>query len=107
MINKLLLLFIVLAIIYFIYLIKKTNRIEGIEFSLDPLFIPENPIHLNDIDTRRFVRTVGIKRNLKIDKNGRIETITYTPPKPELGENICIPVDCDPQYQLDVCWKCL
>ena len=92
-------------IVLIIYLLAR-DRTERFRINLDPLYIPVNPILFNDVEIRRFARTVGIKRHLKINKNGRIESITFSPPKPELGETKCSKQECDPQYQLDVCWHC-
>ena len=41
-----------------------------------------------------------------MDKGGRIEYISYSPPKPELGETHCYRVKCLPVYSEVVCWMC-
>jgi hypothetical protein len=99
-------LLIIILIVLAIGFLLKSDNVERFRFNLDPLYIPVNPIPFNDVQVRRFARTVGIKRHLKINKNGRIESITYSPPKPELGETKCYIKECQPQYQLDVCWHC-
>ena len=88
------------------YISKSKLNIEGANFTLDTLQVPDNPLPINEIDTRRYIRLVGIEKNAKMDKYDRVEKITYTKPKPELGETKCFRVPCPYWFSEIVCWKC-
>ena len=96
--------FLIIIVIAIIVLFKK-KQYEGFGVK-DYLILTENPIILNEIQGRGLYRTVGIKSHLKIDKQGRVEKITYDPPLPESGETTCQKVQCPSWYDDVVCWKC-
>ena len=96
----------IIAILLIIIFLYKENNKEHAAFLLDGLYIPDNPLGINESNARHFIRTIGIKRHLKIDRFGRIENIWYKPPKPELGEKECHIVPCSPSVKDDICWIC-
>jgi hypothetical protein len=76
------------------------------KFSPNVLQMPINPSSYNEIDVRKFYRSIGIDENIKLDKYDNIERVTFDDPKPESGESLCAKVDC-PYWLSDVkCWKC-
>lgn len=96
----------VLIIILVIYLFYY-NNVEHAAFLLDGLYLPDDPERYDVIDIRsRYRGILGVKPNLKINKNGQIEKITYTKPKPELGETKCNQVICPSWFSHVHCWKC-
>ena len=97
------LLFLSLIILYNKYVYKK---IEGAGFDYDPLIIPNNPFPIDEVQGRRLIRIIGIERNLKMDKYGRVEKITFKKPKPELGEKVCSRSKCPNWMTEVVCWQC-
>lgn len=110
MIKLLLPLAIILIIITLLAVTSINNQYRMMEhatFSLDTLQIPNNTIPINEIDTRRFIRLIGVEKHLKMDKYDRIEKMTYGKPKPELGETKCYRVSCPYWFSEVVCWKCI
>jgi hypothetical protein len=97
---------IVIIVILIIYL-NHYNQVEHASFMLDQLRILQNPETLNEIDARVYSRVSAIDHHAKIDKNGRIEHITYQKPSPENGEQSCYKVDCPSWITNIICWKCL
>ena len=91
-------------IIFLIY--KPKKQIERAAFLLDTLRIPNNPVSINEADSRKFIRLIGIEKHLKMDKYDNVEKITYSKPKPELGEKYCFRVKCPAWFSEVVCWKC-
>lgn len=103
--NNIIIMIVILSLIFIIFIISY-NEIEGADFDLDPLHIPEDPTTINDVNIRRYVRIIGIDRDLKFDKYGRIENVTFKKPKPELGEKNCKRFTCPATYTSVACWKC-
>jgi len=104
--------FIVLLIILIIVILYKwkcTDVRENASFLLDQLNvnIPRNPEIINEIESRGNYRVVAIDSNVKLDKNGRVEYITYAKPHPESGESECYRVSCPSWVTNIACWKCL
>lgn len=95
------------AILFTLFIIKRYLDKENFVFELDALHIPENPVDLNEIDVRRYYRTIGIDKHAKLDKYNNIEKILYGKPKPEMGETRCFPVNCPYWINNIVCWKCV
>ena len=83
------------------------DRQENASFALDQLNISQNPELLNEIDARNQYRIIGIDKNIKMDKNGRIEYITYAKPNPEAGESSCYKTKCPSWVTNVICWQCL
>jgi len=100
--NKIIFLIIIVIVIIILFKKKQYEAFGVNDYSL----LTANPIIINEIQGRGLYRTVGIKYNLKMDKQGRIEKITYDPPLPESGETICRKVQCPSWYDEVVCWKC-
>lgn len=74
---------------------------------MDSLQIPINPMPYNEIDSRKFMRIVGIDEHVKMDKYGRIEEISYKKPIPkEKGETECHKVPCSSWLKNVTCWEC-
>ena len=96
---------ILILLVIIIYFLKQ-EKLEHAFFLLDGLYLPINPQNINEAEVRKFIRTIGLKRNLKIDSIGRIETITYSTPVPELGETSCHIIPCPAIVNDDICWKC-
>lgn len=65
-----------------------------------------NPVFYNDIDRNILIKTGIIKRNIKLDKYGRIENSNFNLPKIELGEQKCYTVNCPHWIKTGICWKC-
>ena len=102
---ELLILFI-LIIIFFLMFSTNRKYIENAAFALDGLYIPDNPVLINEADDRRYIRIIGIEKNLKFDKYDRIEKITYKKPKPEQGETKCYKIQCPNWLEEVICLKC-
>lgn len=99
--NKIIIITILIIIFIFIY----TNYYEGFSGN-DYLITTANPIAINEIQGRNLLGTIGIQYHLKMDKQGRVEKITYEPPSPESGETNCNTTQCPSWYNNVVCWKC-
>jgi hypothetical protein len=98
-----------LIILIFLYEINCANNTEHASFLLDQLNgnIPQNPEVINEIESRANYRIVTIEGHVKLDKNGRIEYITYSKPLPESGELGCYKVKCPAWVTNIACWKCV
>lgn len=82
------------------------KSMENASFVLDTLKIPDDSSNYNEYDTRQFIRLIGIKHHLKMDKYHNVEKISYKKPKPELGETVCERVKCPSWFSKVICWKC-
>ena len=80
------------------------NKREGASFN--QMSILQNPELTNEIDANNHIRIIGIEKNVKMDKNGRVEYITYAKPLPESGEVACYKITCPAWLNDVVCWKC-
>lgn len=100
-------LIILIVLLLIIYRFKFTTQIENASFLLDRISIPQNPETINELQTRNYYGIVGIDKHAKLDKNGRVEKVTYMQPEPESGEKSCYVVECPPWVTNIVCWKCL
>lgn len=100
-------LIVLIILLLIIYRYKFTTQIENASFLLDHLAIPQNPETINELQARQFYAVPGIDKHAKIDKNGRVEHVTYQKPEPESGEKGCYVIDCPPWVTNIVCWKCL
>jgi len=89
------------------YVYKPKKQIEGAAFALDTLRILDNPTAINEADSRKYIRLIGIEKHLKMDKYDNVEKISYKKPKPESGETSCFRVKCPYWYSEVVCWKCI
>lgn len=99
---------IIIVIIVIIYESKHKHIKEHAGFLLNQLNvnIPQNPEIINEIESRANYRIVTIDKHIKLDKNGRIEYITYAKPLPENGELGCYRVVCPSWITNVACWKC-
>lgn len=98
-----------IAIIFLIIVVlflMKLNDIENWDPLLDTIYIPQNPVDYNEVETRRFIRLIGIDQHVKLDRYDNIDRITYKPPTPELGEKKCFLVNCPSWIKNIGCWKC-
>jgi len=97
-----------IAILLVLFIIKWfiVNK-ETFVFDLDALHIPENPVAINEVDVRKYYRTIGIDKHAKLDKYNNIEKILYSKPKPEMGETMCYPSSCPSWINNIICWKCI
>jgi len=103
-----LLIIIIILLLILIQINKnKTSITENWDSVLDTLNIPQNPEIYNEVETRRFVRLIGIEYNAKLDKYNNIEHISYKEPEPELGETNCERIKCPQWISNIVCWKCV
>ena len=103
------LIIIIIVIIIILYEYKYINNKEHASFLLDNLNINryQNPEIMNEIESRANYRIITINKHVKLDKNGRIEYITYAKPTSEHGELGCYKVTCPSWITNIVCWKCL
>lgn len=100
--------YIIIILLSFILLSMITTTIvEEFRFPEYPLYIPNNPTRYNEIDTRRFIRIIGIDKHLRMDKYGDVKSISYSKPLPESGENVCRKVPCPNHIKNVICWKCV
>lgn len=97
--------FIIITIIAIAIILLFKKQYEGFGVK-DYSLLTANPIIINEIQGRSLLRTIGIKYHLKMDKQGRVEKITYDPPLPESGETDCQRVQCPSWYNDVICWKC-
>lgn len=98
---------IIILLLALIWILKQhMNMTENWDSVLDMLNIPQNPEIYNEVETRRFIRLIGIEYNAKMDKYNNIEKISYKKPEPEAGETNCRVTNC-PQWVSNIgCWKC-
>ncbi len=95
----------IIAILIVIYIFTRT--IENLDFYDElSLNIPNNPVALNNIQMRNRGRIITIDKYYKLDKYNNIENISYSKPKPEMGENGCYRVKCPKYLDRTICIKC-
>lgn len=86
---------------------RNNKTIEGANFLLDDLYIPEDPKqNSSPYGAGKFIRIIGIAPHLKMDKFNQVESIWFKKPLPNQGEKKCYRVKCKPWYQKVGCWKC-
>lgn len=97
-------LFAISILLIILFLICKYPDSES--FRSDPLNIPNDPVAINEIGTRKLLRTVGINEHVKLDRYNNIEKQSFKPPIPEIGETKCSIVSCPSWIKNVTCWKC-
>jgi len=98
---------IIIIIILFIIYSFNNYQTEHAAFALDGLYLPDDPEQYDLFDIRsRYRGILGVKPNLLIDKNDQIKKITFSSPKPGLGETNCRLGECPVWFNNVYCWTC-
>jgi len=102
MIMLIIIIFLMVIYIYNNNITKETFTLN----TLDTLDTPADSQSLNEIDTRRSYRLVGVYTNFELDKFDKVKYLTYPKPEPKSGETYCYKLKCPSWLENVRCWKC-
>lgn len=99
----------ILIIIIIFYYYYNYYHVEHVTFDNGLLRATtvREPELLNEIELRNSFRLLPLGLNIKLDRNNRIESTSFTNPLPEMGETKCFRVKCPISLNDYPCWRCI